>query len=93
MNRNEIIGGRINTLRESFGLNQAQTAKFLGIDQSYISKCEKGERQFSMDLLEKLCDLFGCRINDLLTEGKEISTLHFSFRANAIKEEDLIAIA
>ena len=43
---NNTIGQKVKGLREKAGLNQMQLAHFLEIDQSTISKCEKGERQF-----------------------------------------------
>ena len=54
------IGFKIKQLREKSKLNQTQLAVFLDVDQSYVSKCEKGERQLSLDSLEKLCNLFDC---------------------------------
>jgi transcriptional regulator with XRE-family HTH domain len=93
MTTNVGIGIKVKHLREQSRLNQAQIAKFLGVDQSYISKCEKGERQFNVDLLEKLCDLFGCAMPDLLSTDSLVETLNFAFRADAIEDEDLAAIS
>ena len=59
------IGERFNELRNKSGLTQSQIADFLKVDQSYISKCEKSERQFSIDILEKAAALFGCPIEYL----------------------------
>lgn len=87
------IGNKIKALRERAGLNQTQIAEFLGVDQSYISKCEKGERQLNVDLLEKLSDLFGCTMPDLLNGDLNAEFLQFAFRADIIENEDLIAIS
>ena len=87
------VGSKVKKFREKSGLSQMQIAMFLGVDQSYISKCEKEERQFNMDLLEKLCDLFGCTITDLITLNSPAKTLNFAFRSSAIENEDLIAIS
>ena len=38
------IGNRLKNLRERSGLNQAQLAVFLDVDQSYVSKCLVGVR-------------------------------------------------
>ena len=37
----ELIGKRFNELREGSRFTQSQIAEYLGVDQSYISKCEK----------------------------------------------------
>ncbi|NLI92947.1 MAG: helix-turn-helix transcriptional regulator [Peptococcaceae bacterium] len=87
------IGIKLKSLRERSGLNQAQLAAFLNVDQSYISKCEKGERQLSIDALEKACNLFGCTLQELSDEHADIQHLQFAFRATSISSEDLEAIA
>lgn len=87
------IGNRLKTLREKSGLNQVQMAAFLDVDQSYISKCEKGERQLSVDALEKACCLFGCTLSELTDGHDDIKHLRFAFRASSINEDDLFAIS
>ncbi|MDF9410014.1 MAG: anaerobic benzoate catabolism transcriptional regulator [Pelotomaculum sp. PtaB.Bin013] len=87
------IGNRLKTLRERSGLNQAQLAAFLNVDQSYISKCEKGERQLSVDALEKACCLFGCTLDELSDGNDDIKHLQFAFRAASISKDDLAAIS
>ena len=42
--RNKTIGSRIKELRKQAGLTQKSLAEYLGADQSFISKVEKGER-------------------------------------------------
>lgn len=87
------IGSELRKFREKLGLNQKQIAEYLNVDQSYISKCEKDERQLSVDSLEKLCALFGCSITDLFEEHKEKKPMTFAFRANMIDGKDLHAIS
>ena len=48
------IGETIKALREGAGYNQQSIATFLKVDQSLISKIEKGERNIASDMLEKL---------------------------------------
>ena len=90
---NTTIGRKVKGLREMAGLSQAQVAQFLDIDQSTISKCEKGERQFQVDQLEQLGNLFGCALDDLVNDEIEANPLCIAFRAEAIVNEDLVAIA
>ncbi len=54
------LGCRFSEIRQRSGLTQKQVAEYLKVDQSYISKCEKNERQFSADTLERAACLFGC---------------------------------
>lgn len=89
----ELIGSRFKELRDKSGLTQAQIADFLNVDQSYISKCEKNERQFSLDILEKAGDMFGCSVEYFTNETGEYTPIAFAFRANAITTEDLEAIS
>ena len=88
------VGERIRDLRVQSGLNQAQVANYLGVDQSNVSKCEKGERQFTMEALEKLCNLFGVKFVDFMDGIKEdVPALKFAFRAGTIQDDDLQVIA
>lgn len=88
-----IIGQKVKTLREKAGLNQMQIAQFLEVDQSTISKCEKGERQFQVDHLERLGNLFGLSLDDLMNEEVPVAPLQIAFRADGMQIEDLHAIA
>ena len=87
------IGQKVKGLREKAGLSQAQIAQFLGVDQSMISKCEKGERQFQVDHLERLGSLFGLSLGDLMSERGAAVPLQIAFRADGMQVEDLQAIA
>ncbi len=88
-----MIGQKVRTLREKAGLNQAQIAQFLGVDQSTISKCEKGERQFQVDHLERLGSLFCASLGDLMNDEAPLAPLQIAFRADGMQVEDLNAIA
>lgn len=88
-----LIGQKIKQLREQAGLNQRQIAQFLEVDQSMISKCEKGERQFQVDHLERLGSLFGFTLADLMEAEAQLKPLRIAFRADGIQAEDLAAIA
>lgn len=87
-----IIGNNIKTLRDSMGFNQSTIARFLNVDQSLISKVEKGERSLSVDMLEKLACLFGVSIDDIESSTIKTSSLSFAFRASDLSAEDLEAI-
>ena len=88
-----LIGQKVKALREKAGLSQAQIAQFLGVDQSNISKCEKGERQFQVDHLERLGSLFGLSLGHLMNEDVSVAPLQIAFRADGMQIDDLQAIA
>ena len=93
MTNGGLIGSRLRELREESKLTQGQMASFLSIDQSYIAKIEKGERNLNVELMEKLCSLFGCSEKYLLGESDKYIPLSFAFRSNSILSEDLDSIA
>jgi transcriptional regulator with XRE-family HTH domain len=87
------LGSKLKKLREDSGLNQSQIASFLGVDQSFISLCEKDQRRLNVELLERLCSLYGCTLPDLIEPGAPNTPLNFAFRGQAITAEDLTAIS
>lgn len=89
----ELIGKRFNELRNRSGFTQSQIAEYLDVDQSYISKCEKNERQFSVDVLEKAAELFGCTMEYFVDESSEFVIIPIALRAKNVDVEDLKTIA
>ncbi len=89
----DLVGNKFKNLRKQNGLTQGQLAQYLNVDQSYISKCEKKERQFSVDILEKAGNLFGCSIEYFTSDETEYSPAVIALRAKAVTAEDLETIA
>ena len=88
-----IIGNNAKLARESNGFTQANIASFLEVDQSLISKFEKGERSIQSDLLERLANLYGYRISDFESEtGIPVQQIKTAYRSNAISADDMVAI-
>ncbi|MGN1164512.1 MAG: helix-turn-helix domain-containing protein [Candidatus Ornithospirochaeta sp.] len=87
------IGRNIRSLRVGMGFNQSNIASFLNVDQSLISKAEKGERALSSDMIEKLACLFGVTVSAIESEEVETSNLSFAFRASDMTIEDMEAIS
>lgn len=83
-----IVGNNIKTLRESMESSQSVIAHFLNVDQSLISKVEKGERNLSVDMLEKLAYLFGVSIDAIESSPIEASSLSAAFRESELSAED-----
>ena len=64
-----MVGNNIKKLRESYNLNKAELARRLGIDRSTIVLYEQNKRKPSLEVLNKLADIFNCTANDILYGG------------------------
>ncbi|GIP35954.1 helix-turn-helix domain-containing protein [Paenibacillus sp. J2TS4] len=49
-----IVGKRIRAIRKAKGLTQLQLAELSNLDDAYIGAVERGERNFTIDTLEKI---------------------------------------
>lgn len=91
---NKGIGENIRRLRDGAGYNQKSIAGFLEVDQSLISKIEKGERCMSADMLDKLASLFGVTtsaiVNDDVVKARSLSC---AFRCGDLSSSDMEAIS
>ena len=90
---NMIIGDNIRILRANAGFTQNNLAQFLQVDQSLISKVEKGERGLSAEMVEKLADLFGVSVEQIEAHPVVASKLSFAFRGSDLSVEDMEAIS
>ena len=87
------LGPRFSQIRIQSGLTQNQMAEFLQVDQSYISRCEKNERSFSSDMLEKAACLFGCCCCYLHGDTETLKLHPLKIPARDISSQDLESIA
>lgn len=90
---NNIIGENIRLLRDNAGFTQDNLAKFMGVDQSLISKVEKGERSLSADMIEKIASLFGVTVEQLEEQNMTASKLSFAFRGSEFSVAEMETIA
>ena len=63
MNDRERIGSKIAKLREEKGLTQRDLANLTGVNQSNIWKIETGKYSVGLDILSKICDQLGKRVD------------------------------
>lgn len=91
----QIIGKNIFDYRTKLGYTQDHIANFLGTERTIISKYENDEREISVINLNKLSDLFGIELEDLIEEDetKKTANLAFAFRSEGIVIEDMESIA
>jgi transcriptional regulator with XRE-family HTH domain len=59
---------RLRAARRRMGLTQVEVAQRLGKPQSYVSKCESGERRVDIIEVAAYASLYGISIEDLLPE-------------------------
>jgi transcriptional regulator with XRE-family HTH domain len=93
MGKFEMIAERMKEFRKSSGLSQANIACFLGVDQSLISKAENGERNLSVDMLEKLAALYGVSMLAFEENTLPVNPLKFALRADELTTADMETIS
>jgi transcriptional regulator with XRE-family HTH domain len=67
------IGSRLRHLRKERGLTQAELARQIGIQQSDLSRMEKGEYRVSLDNLFKILGVFDLDLADFFDDRKTAS--------------------
>lgn len=89
------VAKNIKLCREANGFTQQNIADFLNIERSTYSNYELGTREIPFEYLEKLADLFGCNLEDLLQEDESAvkNMLVSAFRVTSLDKLDLKAIA
>jgi transcriptional regulator with XRE-family HTH domain len=91
----QIIGKNIIDYRTKLGYTQDHIANYLGVDRTTISKYENDEREISIVSLNKLVDLFGIELEDIIEENEANKSVNlaFAFRSEGILTEDMESIA
>jgi transcriptional regulator with XRE-family HTH domain len=62
---------RLRSAREQAALTQVEVAERLGRPQSYVSKCESGERRLDVIELAEFARLYGKRLDFFVPVAKE----------------------
>ena len=89
----ELVGERFVELRNRCGFTQRIMAEYLDFDPSYISKCEKSDRQFSVGILDKAAELLGCSMDCLVNESTGVANNAVALRTKSLAVDDLEAFA
>ena len=58
MNIKEKFGQKVKTLREEKGISIEHLANISSVDRNYISDIEKGKRNVSIEVMEKIISAF-----------------------------------
>ena len=59
--------------RESAGLTQVDMAERIGEAQSYVSKCERGERRLDIVQLRVFCNAMSLPLGDFVKEFERLT--------------------
>lgn len=87
----KTLSENLRTFREANGYTQEQIANYLGLDQTTVSKIERGTRTIGVSSLEKLASLYFCSIDTFLEAKPEPTQV--AFRKTGASAADLDATA
>jgi transcriptional regulator with XRE-family HTH domain len=90
----KIIGNNLKDYRLKYAYSQEYIAKYLGVDTSIISRYETADREISIVHLNKLADIYGVELEDLIEPEavKKTVNMAFAYRSQGIDEQDLKSI-
>lgn len=63
-----IVGRNLRTYRLERGYSQEAFADYMGVHRTYFGAVERGERNLTLQTLEKIADFLGVDPRDLLNE-------------------------
>lgn len=66
-----VFGKNVARLREKAKLTREELSLILGVDNSYVSKLEKGKINITIDKIEKIAKHFNINVSVLFAEIKE----------------------
>jgi len=65
-NFKELFGMRLRALRVGAGFSQEELAHRAGLDRTYVSSCERGRRNLSLESIVTLANALGVKPSELL---------------------------
>ncbi|MGB1109066.1 MAG: helix-turn-helix domain-containing protein [Gammaproteobacteria bacterium] len=65
-----LIANQVVAVRKQVGITQAELAKRIGVDQSHISRLERGRKGISVELLVRIAEELEVPVGRLFGEGQ-----------------------
>jgi transcriptional regulator with XRE-family HTH domain len=59
LSMSEYVAGRIKELRFTHRRTQQEVADFIGVSRQAYARYESGQREPSLEIIERMCDFFG----------------------------------
>lgn len=86
---NVRVGLNIHAARENAGYTQEALSEILGITPNHLSAIERGLSGASLEMIEKLCSLFGLSADDLIFGARQTESFEAKLTAQLgmVKEE------
>lgn len=69
MNARRVFAHNLRLTRLQKGLTQEQLAELSGLHRTYVGSVERGERNISIDNMERLARALGATLHELLMAG------------------------
>jgi transcriptional regulator with XRE-family HTH domain len=81
----------IKGLREKYGYTQEKVAEYLGIKREMISFYENEGREITLEILEKLSDLFGVELDVFFIDNVDeaLAEVVFAYRKDVLDNNDM----
>lgn len=76
---------RIREYRRKNGLTATELGELIGLSQSTISKIENEQTSPKVEWLEKIADVFGCSVNDLLGNENYVPKNQISYKTTTFE--------
>ena len=67
----KFLGGLLRQYRERAGKKQEELAELLGVPQSFVSKCESGERRVDLSELRAICAALNVPLSRVVRDFEE----------------------
>ena len=87
------IGKNIKSMREESNLSRAKVAEYLSVDEDRVIKIENGEIDINLDIIQKLSNLYCCRLDQVLFGRNPKERIIDISKINELSLEEMISLA
>lgn len=67
----DAFGDRLRGIRGNVGISQEKLAEIAGLHRTYVSSVERGERNVSLETIERLAVALGCTMASLMPDFEQ----------------------